>query len=131
MLTDPVADMITRIRNAGQAKHPDVLCPASRLKRSVATVLKEKGYLEDVQDAEADGHPALRLVLRYGDEGQFLIDGIRRISKPSRRVYVSADEVPKVRNGLGIAVMSTNVGVISDDEARARSVGGEVVCEVW
>ncbi|MDJ0787335.1 MAG: 30S ribosomal protein S8 [Myxococcota bacterium] len=131
MLTDPIGDMLARIRNAGQAGHPDTSCPASKQKLAVANVLKEKGYLEDVREEEIDGHPGMRLVLRYGDEGQFLIDGLRRVSKPSRRVYVGAKEVPKVRNGLGTAVLSTNLGVISDDEARSRSVGGEVVCEVW
>ncbi len=131
MMTDPVADMLTRIRNAGIAKHPETTCPASRLKQAVAGVLRDNGYLDDVILEEAEGRNVLRLVLRYGDDGRFIIDGLRRVSRPSCRVYVDANSVPLVRNGLGLAVLSTNQGVISDDDARSRSVGGEVVCEVW
>lgn len=131
MMTDTLADMLSRIRNAALAGHAETRCPASRLKRDVARVLKQRGYLEDVQDEAGDGKPVLRIVLRYGDDGEPIIEGLRRVSRPSRRVYVGASEVPRVRNGLGMAVLSTNLGVMSDEDARSRSVGGEVVCEVW
>lgn len=131
MLTDPVADMLTRIRNAGRAGHRDTLCPASKLKHAVAKVLLEGGYIDAVQEEEQSGKPMLRITVRYGRDGRMIIDGIRRVSRPSRRVYVSAGKVPKVRNGLGMAVLSTNKGVISDHAAREQRVGGEIMCEVW
>lgn len=132
MMTDPVADMLARIRNAGRAGHAETTVPASRFKRAVAEVLRDRGYLSEVsQESSEEGRPLLRLVLRYGDEGTLMIDGLRRVSRPSRRVYVGVSEIPRVRNGLGIAVLSTPAGVISDEEARSRAVGGEVVCEVW
>jgi len=131
MLTDPVADMLTRIRNAGRAGHRDTLCPASKLKHAVAKVLLEGGYIDAVQEEEQSGKPMLRITVRYGRDGRMIIDGIRRVSRPSRRVYVSAGKVPKVRNGLGMAVLSTNKGVISDRAAREQRVGGEIMCEVW
>lgn len=131
MMTDPVADMLARIRNAGQAGHRQALCPASKLKRAVAEVLRDSGYLDEVAQEEAEGRQVLRISLRYKRDGDFMIEGLRRVSRPSRRVYVGAKEVPRVRNGLGMAVISTPRGVISDEEARAQSVGGEVVCEVW
>lgn len=131
MMTDPVADMLARIRNAGCAGHGETTCPSSRLKLAVATVLKEEGYLEDVRVEAVEGRPVLRLVLRYGGDGRLIIDGLRRVSRPSQRVYVGAGDIPSVRNGLGIAVLSTPRGVVSDRVAREQSVGGEVLCEVW
>lgn len=131
MMTDPLADMLTRIRNAGMAGHAEARCPSSKLKLAVAQVLKEEGYLEEVEVEEGEGRPELRLRLRYGPEGRVLIDGLRRVSRPSRRVYVGAAEVPRVRNGLGTAVLSTNRGVLSDRTAREQAVGGELLCEVW
>jgi small subunit ribosomal protein S8 len=131
MMTDPVGDMLTRIRNAGLARHASTTVPSSKLKLALARVLQEEGFLDDVRVEAAEGRPVLRLVLRYGDQGELIIDGIRRISKPSRRVYVGAGEIPKVRNGLGVAVLSTNLGVLSDRTAREQSVGGELLCEVW
>jgi len=131
MTTDPLADMLTRIRNAGQAGHRETRCPASKLKHAVARVLQQEGFLDEVAlEAEA-GRPVLRLVLRYGSDGRTVIDGLRRVSRPSRRVYVGTTGIPKVRNGLGVAVLSTPRGVLSDRAAREQSVGGEVVCEVW
>ncbi|MAE93173.1 MAG: 30S ribosomal protein S8 [Deltaproteobacteria bacterium] len=131
MMTDPVADMLARIRNAGVARHPDTTCPSSRLKLAIARVLKEEGFIEDVTLEPNEGKPQLRITLRYNAEGRMIIDGLRRVSKPSRRVYVGAKQLPKVRNGLGVAVLSTPKGVITDDAAREQAVGGEFMCEVW
>ena len=132
MMTDPVSDMLTRIRNAGRAGHADVVCPASKVKLGIANVLSAEGYIDGVSEETDDaGHPQIRIELRYNDEGELIIDGMRRVSRPSRRVYVGAKEVPKVRNGLGIAVLSTPKGVVSDTTARTENVGGEVMCEVW
>jgi len=132
MMTDPISDLLTRIRNAGRAGHESFTCPASRLKIGVARVLVEEGYIDAVSEETDDaGHPAMRVKLRYNGDGDLIIDGIRRISRPSRRVYVGAKEIPKVRNGLGLAVLSTPKGVISGTTARAENVGGELMCEVW
>ena len=131
MMTDPIADMLTRIRNAGKARHAETACPSSRLKLAVAKVLHGEGFLGGVRVEARDGKPFLVMDVRYGQDGSALIDGIRRVSKPGRRVYVGKDEVPKVRNGLGVAVLTTSKGVISDRAARDASVGGEVLCEVW
>ncbi len=131
MMTDPVADMLTRIRNAGRAGHAETTLPSSRMKLAIARVLKEEGYIDDVQVEAVDGKAQLRIRLRYGAEGQLLIEGIRRVSCPSCRVYVKAAAIPKVRNGLGISVLSTNKGVMSDRGAREQHVGGEILCEVW
>jgi small subunit ribosomal protein S8 len=131
MMTDPIADMLTRIRNAGKARHAEASCPSSRLKLAVAKVLQEEGFLGDVRVEARDGHPFLVMGVRYQRGGIALIDGIRRVSKPGRRVYVGKDEVPKVRNGLGVAVLTTSRGILSDRGAREAAVGGEVICEVW
>jgi small subunit ribosomal protein S8 len=131
MMTDPIADMLTRIRNAGMARSLSVTMPASKLKRSILEVLQEEGYINDLQYAEVDGHPALTVRVLYKDEGTTLIEGLRRVSRPGRRVYVAADSVKKVRNGVGRAVLSTSKGVVTDVKARELSVGGEVLCEVW
>lgn len=131
MMTDPIGDMLTRIRNAGGARMVQTRCPASRLKRSVAEVLKEAGYLSEVHLDTTTPHPTLVLGIRYSEEGHPLIEGLRRVSRPSRRVYVGKSEIPRVRHGLGMAILSTSRGVISDESAREASVGGEVLCEVW
>jgi small subunit ribosomal protein S8 len=131
MMTDPIADMLTRIRNAGMAQHAEASCPSSRMKLAIANVLKESGFLGDVRVETREGQPVLIMGIRYHSSGKALIGGIRRVSKPGRRVYVSSDEVPKVRNGLGLALLSTSKGILSDQAAREASVGGEVVCEVW
>ena len=131
MMTDPISDMLTRIRNAGMARHGEVVCPSSKMKLAVARVLKEAGYLGGVKVEARDGHPVLVMQVRYDGMGKPMIGGIRRISKPSRRVYVGHGDVPKVRNGLGLAVISTSKGILSDEAARDASIGGEVVCEVW
>jgi len=131
MMTDPVGDMLTRIRNAGMARHLETRCPSSKLKRAVATVLQNSGFLGEIRIEAEGGHTYMVMEIRYDELGAALIDGIRRVSKPGRRVYVGKDEVPTVRHGLGVAVLSTSRGVVSDVDARAESVGGEVICEVW
>jgi len=131
MMTDPIGDMLTRIRNAGSARHTRTSCPSSRQKLAVAKVLEEAGFLAGVGVEARDGHPVMVIDLRYDDTGRTIIDGIRRVSKPGRRVYVGKEDLPRVRRGLGVAVISTSKGILSDAQARAEQVGGEVVCEVW
>ena len=130
MMTDPIADMLTRIRNAGRVGHAETRCPASKLKTSLARVLIEEGFISGVR-SEDSPFPTLVLELRYADEGRFMIDGIKRVSCPSRRVYVGGSEIPRIRNGLGMLVLSTSKGVMCDRDARAANIGGEVLCEVW
>ena len=131
MMTDPVADLLTRIRNAGIARHAETICPSSKMKLAIAKVLKESGFIGDVRVEARNGHPIMVLAIRYDAEGKALIGGIRRVSKPGRRVYVTKDDVPRVRRGLGVAVLSTSKGILSDRAARDVSVGGELLCEVW
>ena len=131
MMTDPIADMLTRIRNAGTAKHAETSCPSSRMKLAIAKVLEEAGFLGEVRVEAGGGQPRLVMGIRYGDTGDAIIGRIRRVSTPGRRTYVSSSEVPRIRNGLGLAVIYTSKGVLSDQAARDASVGGEVVCEVW
>jgi len=130
-MNDPVSDLLARIRNAGQARHAELVCPSSKLKLAVAKVLVDNGFLDTAAVESQDGKAVLRIRLRYSAEGRSLIDGMRRVSKPSRRSYVDVRRIPRVRRGLGIAVLSTPKGVLSDREAREQKVGGEVVCEVW
>jgi small subunit ribosomal protein S8 len=130
-MTDPISDLLTRIRNAGQARHAELVCPSSRLKLAVAKVLVANGYLDTVAVEAREGKPVLRIRLRYATDGRFLIDGVRRISRPGLRRYVDVRRIPQVRRGLGMAVLSTPRGVLSDREAREQNVGGELVCEVW
>jgi small subunit ribosomal protein S8 len=133
MMTDPIADMLTRIRNAVRIEHPQVNMPLSKVKRGLAEVLKREGYIWDWQEELEDGAPRKRLMLqlKYGPNGERVIRHIRRVSKPGRRVYRPADRLRPVLNGLGISIISTSRGVISDREARQRNLGGEVLCEVW
>jgi len=134
MMTDPIADMLTRIRNAALARHDRVSLPASRLKRTIADVLKAEGYVADVAVETADETTVtdtLTLTLKYGRDRAPAIEGIRRVSRPGRRIYVRAQEIPKVRSGLGIAVLSTSRGIMSDRQARKAGVGGELLCEIW
>ncbi len=131
MMTDPIGDMLTRIRNAGRARHRDVRCPSSQQKVAVARVLSAGGFLGPVRVESAAGKAQLVIELRYDRSGKALIETIRRVSRPGRRVYVSHAEIPRVRNGLGVAVLSTSKGVVSDQAAREASVGGEILCEVW
>jgi len=132
MMTDPVADMLTRIRNAGRVKHVATSCPSSKLKISIAKVLSDEGFIEGFDSEAGDNNKTtLRLVLRYTDAGEPMIDGIRRVSTPGRRTYVGSTNIPKVRNGLGMAVLSTSKGVMCDRDAREQKLGGEIICEVW
>jgi len=132
MMTDPIADMLTRIRNAGLARHDRTELPASRLKEAVAKILKSEGFIADVRPSEGEeGVKKLTIVLKYGRDRQSAIDGVKRISRPGRRVYVRHDRIPRVLSGLGISILSTSRGLMSDREARRQKIGGELICEVW
>jgi small subunit ribosomal protein S8 len=131
MLTDPLADMMTRIRNAVRVERPHVDMPLSKVKRGVAEVLKREGYIWDWKEVEGEPAPFLRLELKYGPNGERVIQRIKRVSKPGRRVYSKAKEMRPVLQGLGIRIISTSGGVLSDREARQKNLGGEVLCEVY
>lgn len=131
MMTDPIADMLTRIRNAVRVEKPIVEMPLSKVKRGLAEVLKREGYIWDWEELETNPSRQLRLHLKYGPNGERVIRHIKRISKPGRRVYSGADRLRPILNGLGISIISTSTGVISDREARQRHLGGEVLCELW
>jgi small subunit ribosomal protein S8 len=131
MMTDPISDMLTRIRNASLARHDRTEMPHSMLKERVAHVLKSEGFLDDVRVSEGDGPKTLLLVLRYGRDRQSAIDGVRRVSTPGRRVYVRHDRIPRVLSGMGVSILSTSQGVMTDKDARKQRVGGELLCEVW
>lgn len=130
MLTDPIADMLTRIRNAVRVERPHVDVPSSRVKVGVAEVLKREGYIWDYQVVEAQPVHQLRIELKYGPNGERVIQSIRRVSKPGRRVYSKSTDLRPVLNGLGISIISTSKGLVSDREARQQKIGGEVLCEV-
>ena len=131
MMTDPVGDMITRIRNAGLAKHRKTSCAASKLKVAVAKVLSAEGFVGEVSTEKGESYDVMTIGIRYRSDGRIMVDGIRRVSKPGRRVYVGAAEIPQVRKGLGMSILSTPKGVMCDRDAREAKVGGEVICEVW
>jgi small subunit ribosomal protein S8 len=131
MMTDPIADMLTRIRNAVRVERPQVDIPVSKVKRGLAEVLKREGYIWDWEEVNDKPTNQLRVHLKYGPNGERVIRRIRRVSKPGRRVYSAATELRPVLGGLGICVISTSRGVISDREARQRKLGGEVLCEIW
>jgi small subunit ribosomal protein S8 len=133
MMTDPIADMLTCIRNAVRIERPHVELPLSKVKRGLAEVLKREGYIWDWREEEEEGAPGKHLLiqLKYGPNGERVIRHIRRVSKPGRRVYSQASALRPILNGLGISIISTSRGVISDREARQRNLGGEVLCEVW
>jgi small subunit ribosomal protein S8 len=131
MMTDPIADMLTRIRNGALARHDRVEMPHSKLKEHVATVMRAEGYLDDVRSSESEEPKVLTLVLRYGRDRESAIDGLRRVSTPGRRVYVRHDRIGRVCSGMGISILSTSRGVMTDREARRQRVGGELLCEVW
>lgn len=131
MMTDPIADMLTRIRNAVRVERPNVDMPLSKVKQGLADVLKREGYIWDWQEVEEQPVNQLRIELKYGPNGERVIQKIQRVSKPGCRVYRKAKDLKPVLNGLGIKILSTNRGVVSDREARQRKLGGEVLCEVW
>jgi small subunit ribosomal protein S8 len=130
---DPIADMLTRIRNANERFLPEVRLPASRLKEEIARVLEEEGYITGYKVEEDGAKRTMTIFLKYkGKRGkERVITGLERVSKPSRRIYLGKDEIPRVRGGLGIAILSTSQGVMTDREARERGIGGELLCEVW
>jgi small subunit ribosomal protein S8 len=130
MMTDPIADMLTRIRNAALARHDRTEVPASKMKKAVAENLKSEGYIADVRPSDANAGK-LTIVLKYGRDRSSAIDGVRRVSRPGRRVYVKHDRIPRVLSGLGISILSTSHGLMSDREARKNKLGGELLCEVW
>lgn len=132
-MTDPIADMLTRIRNANQSMHDTVRMPASKVKESLAAILEREGYIAEWRSYEAEGRPGkvLEIDLKYAADRRRTISGLRRVSKPGLRVYARADKLPRVLGGLGVAVVSTSQGLMSDREARQKRVGGEVLCYVW
>ena len=130
-MTDPIADMLTRIRNATTVGHDTVDIPASRMKKSIAGILTEEGYIKGFDVIDDNKQGTIRVQMKYGPDKERVITGIKKISKPGLKVYAKANEVPRVLGGLGIAIISTSNGVISDKEARKLGVGGEVVCYVW
>ena len=131
--TDPIADMLTRIRNANSSKHKTVDIPSSNMKKSIANILLKEGYIKAVEEIESENNAQgiIRITLKYDEKGARVIDGLKRISKPGLRVYASKDELPKVLNGLGIALISTSKGIKTDKEARQEGLGGEVLAYIW
>ena len=130
VVTDPIADMLTRIRNGLLARHPQITVPASRMKLEIAKILKAEGFITDFQ-MDKDRPESIRIQLRYGERKEGIITGLRRISRPGLRIYARRAELPRVRGGLGVAILSTSRGVMTDREARRAGIGGEVLCFVW
>jgi len=131
VMTDPIADMLTRIRNANLVRHEQLEIPSSKLKQEIADILKREGYIKNYEVIADNKQGILRLFLKYGPNEERVITGLKRISKPGLRVYAKAHEVPRVLNGLGTAIVSTSQGVLSDKEARSQAVGGEVLAYIW
>ena len=131
VVTDTIADMLTRIRNANQIRYQEVSVPASNLKISLAKILKDEGFIEDYKVNDDNVQGTIEITLKYGKNKERVITGLKRISKPGLRVYAKSTEIPKVLNGLGIAVISTSHGVMTDKEARKQQLGGEVLCYIW
>jgi small subunit ribosomal protein S8 len=131
VMTDPIADLLTRIRNANAVRHEVVEVPSSTVKKAITNILLQEGYLKGIEEYNDGVVPMLRLSLKYGSNKERVITGLKRISKPGLRVYCKKDEVPKVLNGLGVALISTSKGILVDREARKAGLGGEVICYVW
>jgi small subunit ribosomal protein S8 len=131
IVTDPIADMLTRIRNAIRARHDDVLIPASKMKADIAKILVTEGYVEKVENVEVEGKKMIKIIFKISGDKQRVIQGLRRISKPGLRVYSPAADLPKVLSGLGIAIISTSKGILTDKEAREKNLGGEVLAYIW
>ena len=131
VVTDTIADMLTRIRNANQMRYTEVVVPSSKLKLEIARILKEEGFIEDYKLEKNDAQGTIVLTLKYSDKKERVITGLKRISKPGLRVYVKNTEIPKVLNGLGIAILSTSKGIMTDKEARKQNIGGEVLAYIW
>ena len=131
MMTDPIADMLTRIRNANMNYHQEVEIPASKAKKAIAEIMKAEGFIKDYNYISDNKQGKLRIQMKYGPDSQRVLSGLKRISKPGLRVYAGKDELPRVLGGLGIAVISTSRGILTDKDARQEGVGGEVVCYIW
>lgn len=131
MINDPIADMLTRIRNANTVRHASVDVPASNVKKKLAEILLNEGFIKSFNVIEDDKQGLIRIELKYGEQKERVISGLKRISKPGLRVYAKKNEIPKVLGGLGVAIISTSNGIITDKEARKLDVGGEVICYVW
>lgn len=129
-MTDPIADLLARIRNAKQRKHKDLYFPFSKIKRDIAIILKEEGFIREYKTSGTTGFDEIKITLKYGGEDSVITD-LKRISKPGRRVYVGWDNIPYVKRGLGIAILSTSKGLLTDKKSRKEKVGGEVLCYVW
>lgn len=130
-MTDPIADMLTRIRNGNNAKHNSVNVPASNIKKEISEILLKEGYIKNYEFIEDNKQGIIKIDFKYGQNNERVISGIKRISKPGLRVYVNSDEIPRVLGGLGIAIISTSKGILTDKEARKQHIGGEVICYVW
>lgn len=130
-MTDPIADLLTRIRNANVVRHEIVEVPSSNIKKAIANIMLQEGYLKNIEEYNDGSVPMLRLTMKYGANKQRVITGLRRISKPGLRVYCRKEEIPKVLNGLGVAIISTSKGIVTDREARKLGLGGEVICYIW
>lgn len=130
-MSDPIADMLTRVRNANMVRHEKLELPASNIKKEIAEILKNEGFVKSVEYIEDDKQGVIRMFLKYGQNNERVITGLKRISKPGLRVYAKADEIPRVLNGLGIALVSTSEGVVTDKDARQRGIGGEVLAYIW
>jgi len=130
-ISDPIADMLTRIRNAVMVRHDSVLIPASRMKLSIAKILKEEGFISDYEVLKAKAHRVIKIYLKYDDKNQSVLSGLERVSKPGLRVYVERKEIPRVRGGLGVAIVSTSKGVTTGRQAWRQGIGGELLCYVW
>ncbi|MCI4454194.1 MAG: 30S ribosomal protein S8 [Thermodesulfobacterium sp.] len=131
MMTDPISDMLIRIKNALMARHKTVVVPGSKLKLEIARILKDEGYIEDYRVVEEKPQIKIEIVLKYDEKKRPVIAGIKRVSKPGRRIYRGYKELPRVLDGMGIAIISTSQGIMTDHEARKRRLGGEVICEIW
>lgn len=131
VMTDPIADFLTRIRNANMVMHEKVEIPASKTKKALAEILKQEGFVKDYEYIEDGKQGVIRIYLKYGSNKEKVITGLKRISKPGLRVYCKKDEIPRVLGGLGIAIISTSQGIVTDKEARKKGLGGEVICYVW
>lgn len=131
MMTDPIADLLTRIRNANMVRHATVDIPSSKTKKAIVEILLKEGFIQNYELVTVDNHESIRVALKYGQDKSRIITGIKRISKPGLKVYAKNNELPRVLGGLGVAIISTSKGIITDKEARKLQVGGEVICYVW
>lgn len=131
MMTDPIADMLTRIRNALIARHRQVLMPGSKMKIAIAQILRREGFIRHFDVGKQGPQPTLRIILKYDEGGQPVLRGLKRVSKPGRRIYAGRREIPRVQDGMGVAILSTSKGIMTDRKARRLGVGGEVLCYIW